>query len=185
MRMRSWVKSASTAASLGGDWSGRRDLNPRPSRWQRDALPLSYTRVHGGRRSYAARRGRLARRPAAAPSHSQPRGRDRRRDRLPYGRRSPRLQLAPRVNRRVPPLPATRQDLLARLAELGIDTTHASTTRRCSRSPRAPSSSASSRAGTPRTCSSRTRRAGCSWSWRWAMPISTSRPCTRGWAATA
>jgi hypothetical protein len=29
------------------NWSGRRDLNPRPSRWQRDALPLSYTRVHG------------------------------------------------------------------------------------------------------------------------------------------
>ena len=25
-------------------WSGRRDLNPRPSRWQRDALPLSYAR---------------------------------------------------------------------------------------------------------------------------------------------
>ena len=23
-------------------WSGQRDLNPRPSRWQRDALPLSY-----------------------------------------------------------------------------------------------------------------------------------------------
>ena len=26
------------------EWSGRRDLNPRPSRWQRDALPLSYAR---------------------------------------------------------------------------------------------------------------------------------------------
>ena len=26
-------------------WSGQRDLNPRPSRWQRDALPLSYARV--------------------------------------------------------------------------------------------------------------------------------------------
>ena len=25
-------------------WSGQRDLNPRPSRWQRDALPLSYAR---------------------------------------------------------------------------------------------------------------------------------------------
>jgi hypothetical protein len=34
-------------------WSGRRDLNPRPSRWQRDALPLSYTRVH--RPVYAAK----------------------------------------------------------------------------------------------------------------------------------
>jgi hypothetical protein len=27
-----------------GDWSGRRDLNPRPSPWQGDALPLSYSR---------------------------------------------------------------------------------------------------------------------------------------------
>ena len=26
-------------------WSGQRDLNPRPSRWQRDALPLSYARI--------------------------------------------------------------------------------------------------------------------------------------------
>lgn len=26
--------------------SGRRGLNPRPSRWQRDALPLSYSRVY-------------------------------------------------------------------------------------------------------------------------------------------
>ena len=26
-------------------WSGRRDLNPRPSRWLRDALPLSYPRA--------------------------------------------------------------------------------------------------------------------------------------------
>ena len=25
-------------------WSGQRDLNPRPSRWQRDALTLSYAR---------------------------------------------------------------------------------------------------------------------------------------------
>lgn len=27
------------------DWSGRRDLNPRPSPWQGDALPLSYSRL--------------------------------------------------------------------------------------------------------------------------------------------
>ena len=27
------------------NWSGRWDLNPRPSRWQRDALPLSYARI--------------------------------------------------------------------------------------------------------------------------------------------
>src|SRR6266567_413970 len=26
-------------------WSGRRDLNPRPSPWQGDALPLSYSRA--------------------------------------------------------------------------------------------------------------------------------------------
>ena len=37
------------------NWSGRRDLNPRPSRWQRDALPLSYTRdpENGNRNSRA------------------------------------------------------------------------------------------------------------------------------------
>ncbi len=27
------------------NWSGKRDLNPRPSPWQGDALPLSYSRV--------------------------------------------------------------------------------------------------------------------------------------------
>src|SRR5262249_3144619 len=26
-------------------WSGRRDLNPRPTAWEADALPLSYTRL--------------------------------------------------------------------------------------------------------------------------------------------
>ena len=26
-------------------WSGKRDSNSRPSRWQRDALPLSYSRL--------------------------------------------------------------------------------------------------------------------------------------------
>ena len=26
-------------------WSGQRGSNPRPSRWQRDALPLSYARI--------------------------------------------------------------------------------------------------------------------------------------------
>src|SRR5260370_6874563 len=31
--------------SICGDWSGRRDLNPRPTAWEADALPLSYTRV--------------------------------------------------------------------------------------------------------------------------------------------
>ena len=28
----------------GGDWSGKRDSNPRPSAWKADALPLSYSR---------------------------------------------------------------------------------------------------------------------------------------------
>ena len=28
-------------------WSGKRDSNSRPSRWQRDALPLSYSRKFG------------------------------------------------------------------------------------------------------------------------------------------
>ena len=28
-----------------GSWSGRRDLNSRPSPWQGDALPLSYSRL--------------------------------------------------------------------------------------------------------------------------------------------
>ena len=27
------------------NWSGKRDSNSRPSRWQRDALPLSYSRI--------------------------------------------------------------------------------------------------------------------------------------------
>jgi hypothetical protein len=27
-------------------WSGKGDLNPRPSPWQGDALPLSYSRIH-------------------------------------------------------------------------------------------------------------------------------------------
>src|SRR3989338_1661729 len=31
-------------AGMGGEWSGKRDLNPRPSPWQGDALPLSYSR---------------------------------------------------------------------------------------------------------------------------------------------
>src|SRR5258708_36260775 len=31
--------------SICGDWSGRRDLNPRPTAWEADALPLSYPRV--------------------------------------------------------------------------------------------------------------------------------------------
>src|SRR5471030_804775 len=31
--------------SICGDLSGRRDLNPRPTAWEADALPMSYTRV--------------------------------------------------------------------------------------------------------------------------------------------
>ena len=33
------------AGSKAANWSGRRDLNPRPSPWQGDALPLSYSRI--------------------------------------------------------------------------------------------------------------------------------------------
>jgi hypothetical protein len=33
------------AARKVATWSGRRDLNPRPSPWQGDALPLSYSRI--------------------------------------------------------------------------------------------------------------------------------------------
>ena len=37
--------SLQTHQSTLSKQSGRRGLNPRPSRWQRDALPLSYSRV--------------------------------------------------------------------------------------------------------------------------------------------
>ena len=40
-------------------WSGRWDLNPRPSRWQRDALPLSYTRIHWWLRPVLCSKGAL------------------------------------------------------------------------------------------------------------------------------
>ncbi len=36
---------ATQAARKVAIWSGRRDLNPRPSPWQGDALPLSYSRI--------------------------------------------------------------------------------------------------------------------------------------------
>jgi hypothetical protein len=36
---------AETPSLLGTRKSGRRGLNPRPSRWQRDVLPLNYSRV--------------------------------------------------------------------------------------------------------------------------------------------
>ena len=29
-------------------WSGKRDLNPQPSAWEADTLPLSYSRRKGG-----------------------------------------------------------------------------------------------------------------------------------------
>ena len=37
-------KKRAAFAALSKHWSGRRDSNPRPSRWQREALPLSYSR---------------------------------------------------------------------------------------------------------------------------------------------
>jgi hypothetical protein len=36
---------AASAGRDGAEWSGRRDLNSRPSPWQGDALPLSYSRL--------------------------------------------------------------------------------------------------------------------------------------------
>ena len=47
---RSEMRIASIHRSQSGwrrraDWSGRRDLNSRPSPWQGDALPLSYSRL--------------------------------------------------------------------------------------------------------------------------------------------
>lgn len=38
-----------------GGWSGKRGSNPRPSRWQRDALPLSYSRKMLERKKYIIR----------------------------------------------------------------------------------------------------------------------------------
>ena len=39
------VAWGANAVRLGGDWSGRRDSNPRPQPWQGCALPLSYART--------------------------------------------------------------------------------------------------------------------------------------------
>ena len=41
----------------GGSWSGRRDLNPRPSPWQGDALPLRHFRLGNSALVCRARRG--------------------------------------------------------------------------------------------------------------------------------
>ncbi len=38
------IKREGGAGPLRAVWSGKRDLNPRPSPWQGDALPLSYSR---------------------------------------------------------------------------------------------------------------------------------------------
>jgi hypothetical protein len=38
------MKKKNPLANQGVRWSGKRDLNPRPSPWQGDALPLSYSR---------------------------------------------------------------------------------------------------------------------------------------------
>jgi hypothetical protein len=42
--MKKPVGNAQSGIKISADWSGRRDLNPRPSPWQGDALPLSYSR---------------------------------------------------------------------------------------------------------------------------------------------
>lgn len=38
----SWVEATRVSVNTLTPWSSRRVLTPRPSRWQRDALPLSY-----------------------------------------------------------------------------------------------------------------------------------------------
>ena len=48
-------------------WSGRRDLNPRPSPWQGDALPLSYSRIRP-QRVYRAVHSRVNEPPFPSPS---------------------------------------------------------------------------------------------------------------------
>src|SRR5271154_6295683 len=44
-----WISVHSCRSQSGwrrrAEWSGRRDLNSRPSPWQGDALPLSYSRL--------------------------------------------------------------------------------------------------------------------------------------------
>src|SRR5207248_482518 len=51
----------SFAFKIGNRWSGRRDLNSRPSPWQGDALPLSYSRLEqtdSSDSSWLVKRGR-------------------------------------------------------------------------------------------------------------------------------
>src|SRR5580658_4004834 len=45
MRALQTVPSYTGFTGLGTEWSGRRDLNPRPLPWQGNALPLSYSRL--------------------------------------------------------------------------------------------------------------------------------------------
>ena len=42
------VGRSNLSVALWEDWSGKGDLNPRPSPWQGDALPLSYSRSREG-----------------------------------------------------------------------------------------------------------------------------------------
>ena len=43
----SWVEATRVSVNTLTPWSSRRVLTPRPSRWQRDALPLSYSALQG------------------------------------------------------------------------------------------------------------------------------------------
>ena len=45
MRMFTFRSESGRLQSGTSEWSGRRDLNSRPSPWQGDALPLSYSRL--------------------------------------------------------------------------------------------------------------------------------------------
>ena len=59
------VKSPSRTNHRNTKWSGKGDLNPRPSPWQGDALPLSYSRVRKPKKE------RIERDPTGRASPSQ------------------------------------------------------------------------------------------------------------------
>ena len=68
-RSPAYETGTSPTTPRGQGWSGWRDSNPRPPRWQRSALPLSYARSQGSQRTESNRlppgMGRLPRRSAS------------------------------------------------------------------------------------------------------------------------
>jgi hypothetical protein len=63
-----WESRKSDFEEVIEKWSGKRDLNPRPSPWQGDALPLSYSRSQED-----SRRGGILLRQAGTVKQSNPR----------------------------------------------------------------------------------------------------------------